>query len=146
MSTQNGAVDPRPAAGRPASAPPDPEVTERARRRQFSASYKLRILEESDSCRVPGQLGALLRREGLYSSHLVEWRRQRAAGALAALAPQRRGRPAASVLQPELNRLRAENERLARQLAAAEAIIEVQKKVSALLELSQPSDSSGRRR
>lgn len=145
MSTRNGAVDTRPADRHPADTLPDPEVSERTRRRRFTATYKLRLLEEADACHAPGQLGALLRREGLYSSHLADWRRQRAAGALAALAPQRRGRPAAPELQPELNRLRAENERLTRQLAAAEAIIEIQKKVSALLGLTQLSDVSGRR-
>jgi transposase-like protein len=119
--------------------PLNPEVVERARRRQFSASYKLRILEEADACTVPGQLGALLRREGLYSSHLTEWRRHRAEGTLAALAPQRRGRPVVSAAETELARLRQENERLARQLAAAEAIIEIQKKVSSLLGLTQSS-------
>src|SRR5947208_3503705 len=73
--------------------PPDPEVVERAHRRQFTAAYKLQILDEADGCRVPGQLGALLRREGLYSSHLRDWRRQRMQGTLSALAPCRRGRP-----------------------------------------------------
>jgi transposase-like protein len=138
MTVPNGVV--QPAELRPSSAPPDPEVPERARRRQFTASYKLRILEEADACRASGQLGALLRREGLYSSHLVDWRRQRAAGALAALAPRRRGRPAQSAAAGELVRLRAENERLTRQLAAAETIIEIQKKVSTLLGMTQPSD------
>jgi transposase-like protein len=104
-------------------------VVVRAPRRQFSASYKLRILEEADRCTAPGELGALLRREGLYSSHLTEWRRHRAAGTLAALAPRRRGRPPASAAEAELARLRAENERLARRLEAAEAIIEIQKRV-----------------
>src|SRR6266571_6211371 len=89
---------------------PDPEVVERARRRQFTASYKLRILEEADQCAVPGQLGQLLRREGLYSSHLAEWRRHRAQGTLAALGPQRRGRPPTSAAVLELARLRQENE------------------------------------
>jgi transposase-like protein len=130
----------------PHPTPPNPEVVERARRRQFSASYKLGILEEADRCTVPGQLGALLRREGLYSSHLAEWRRQRAAGTLAALAPRRRGRPAVAASATELARLRAENERLTQRLEAAEAIIEVQKKVSSLLGLIQPSGRSGERR
>src|SRR5437867_2030564 len=86
-----------PAAGVPPAVRPDPEVQvlpARARRRQFTAAYKLRILHEADHCAI-GHLGALLRREGLYSSHLVQWRRQRAQGALTALAPSRRGRPAA---------------------------------------------------
>ncbi len=146
MTGSNGVVEAVPAGGMPHPTPPNPEVVERARRRQFSASYKLGILEEADRCTVPGQLGALLRREGLYSSHLAEWRRQRAAGTLAALAPRRRGRPAVAASATELARLRAENERLTQRLEAAEAIIEVQKKVSSLLGLIQPSGRSGERR
>jgi transposase len=146
MTGTNGVVDTgsHGPGGRPT--PPDPEVVERARRRQFTAAYKLQILEEADTCRAPGQLGALLRREGLYSSHLVDWRRQRTAGTLSALAPRRRGRPAPPVHEVELTRLRHENDRLTRQLAAAEAIVEIQKKVSALLALTQPIDDSARRR
>jgi transposase len=74
--------------------PPDPEVPEKARRRRFSAEYKLAILGEADACTEPGQIGALLRRERLYSSHLVDWRRQREAGALQALARKRGPKPA----------------------------------------------------
>jgi transposase len=128
----------RPAPGAPGARLeplPDPEVPARPGRRQFSATYKQRILREADACPV-GELGALLRREGLYSSHLVAWRRQRARGELAALAPRRRGRPAPAPEAQELARLRRENERLARQLAAAETVIEVQRKVSALLGLT----------
>lgn len=143
MTATNGVVDAVPAEREGRPAPPDPEVPERARRRQFTAAYKLRILEEADACTAPGQVGALLRREGLDSSHLVDWRRQRAAGSLAALAPRRRGRPPAPASSAELTRLRQENERLSRQLAAAEAIIDVQKKVSTLLGLIQPNDASG---
>ena len=131
--------------GRP-TAPADPEVVERARRRQFTAAYKIQILEEADGCHAPGQLGALLRREGLYSSHLRDWRRQRTLGTLSALAPHRRGRPATPAHEVELARLRHENDRLTRQLAAAEAIVEIQKKVSALLALTQSSADSDRRR
>jgi transposase-like protein len=143
MTGPNGVVE---AVPTPHPIPPNPEVAERARRRRFSASYKLRILEEADACTVPGQLGALLRREGLYSSHLTEWRRHRAEGTLAALAPRRRGRPAVSAAEAELARLRAENERLAHRLEAAEAIIEIQKKVSSLLGLTPPGAESGGRR
>ena len=125
--------------------PPDPEVPARAHRRQFTAAYKLRILAEADACSAPGQLGALLRREGLYSSHLSEWRRLRSQGTLAALAPQRRGRPASPTTSTELARLRQHNEQLTRQLAAAEAIIEIQKKVSSLLALTQPNENAGGR-
>lgn len=113
---------------------PDPEVVPRAKRRQFSAEYKLRILEEADQCREPGQIGALLRREGLYSSHLSNWRRQQREGQLQGLRPQKRGRkndPEAA----ELKRLRRENERLRQQLDRAELIIDVQKKVSQMLGL-----------
>lgn len=143
MSGMNGVSKPVPTdRGTAPTPPPDSEVSERAHRRQFTAAYKLRILEEADACSAPGQLGALLRREGLYSSHLSEWRRLRSQGTLAALAPQRRGRPATSGTAAELIRLREENERLSRQLAAAQTVIEIQKKVSALLTLTQPSESS----
>lgn len=91
---------------------PDPEVPERARRRRFSASYKLRVLREADACsNTSGALGALLRREGLYSSHLTTWRRQRERGELEALQPRRRGRPPGDPAAAELARLRHENER-----------------------------------
>jgi transposase len=145
MSGMNGVMKPVPTDRGTALPPPDPEVPARAQRRQFTAAYKLRILDEADACSAPGQLGALLRREGLYSSHLSEWRRLRSQGTLAALAPQRRGRPAAPTTSAELTRLRQENEQLNRQLAAAEAIIEIQKKVSALLALTQPSANAGGR-
>jgi transposase len=123
---------------------PDPEVPERAKRRQFSAAYKLRIVREADACGQDGELGALLRREGLYSSHLATWRRQRDEGSLARLAPRRRGRPALSAEAAEAARLRRENEQLRRQLAAAETVIEIQKKVSTLLGLTaspEPGDA-----
>lgn len=114
--------------------PPDPEVSEAVRRRRFSASYKLRVLREADTCSsTKGALGALLRREGLYSSHLTHWRRQRDRGELDALQPRRRGRPPTDPATRELARLRHENERLAHKLATAETIIEIQKKVAGLL-------------
>lgn len=111
------------------------EVPEKPKRRRFDAAYKLRMLEEADRCTEPGQLGELLRREGLYSSHLTTWRRQRDEGVLQGLEPQRRGRkskrkdPAAL----ENERLQRENQRLAERLRQAETIIEVQKKVSEML-------------
>ena len=114
------------------SSPPDPEVPEKARRRRFSAEYKLAILREADRCTEPGQIGALLRRERLYSSHLVDWRRQRDAGALEALA-RTRGRKPTDPMQAEVERLRRANERLATRLAQAEKIIQIQGKVSELL-------------
>ena len=114
---------------------PDPEVLEKATRRRFSAVYKLRILQQVDACTEPGQIGALLRREGLYSSLLTTWRRQREQGALEGLTPKRRGRKATrnEPLVAECERLRKENERLSQRLEQAELIIEVQKKVSELL-------------
>lgn len=121
----------------------DPEVGERARRRQFTASYKLRILKEADACQG-GEIGALLRREGLYSSHLTAWRRQRTHGLLAAFQP-RRGRPPKDPVSAELARLRAENERLTHKLVVAATIIEVQKKVSALLGITLASSAQGGR-
>jgi len=82
---------------------PDPEVVPQAKRRQFTAEYKLRILKEADNCTEPGQVGALLRREGLYSSHLTTWRRQRAKGQFEGLSPNKRGRKS-----PEQNTLAKE--------------------------------------
>ena len=114
---------------------PDPEVLPRAKRRQYTAQYKLRILEEVERCTERGQIGALLRREGLYSSHLSKWRRQRAEGQLQALSPQKRGRKAQEVGVEELTRLQRENERLRARLEQAEMIIDVQKKLSRLLGL-----------
>ncbi len=122
---------------------PDAEVVERAHRRQFTASYKLRILEEADACK-PGAVGALLRREALYSSHLTAWRRQRDQGMLAAF-QSRRGRPSKDPAAAELARLRLENERLTHKLVVAETIIDVQKKVSALLGITLSSSEQGGR-
>jgi transposase len=119
------------------------EVVAKARRRQFSAAYKARILREAEACRATGQIGALLRREGLYSSHLVDWRRLRARGALEALAAKKRGRkPVRDARDRELARLARENARLRRRLAQAEAVIEVQKKLSTILGI--PLESDGR--
>jgi transposase len=114
---------------------PDPEVPERPTRRRFTAEYKLRIVRLADQCMCPGEMGALLRREGLYSSHLTTWRRQREAGSLRALEPKKRGRKS-SVRDPmviEREQLRKDNERLAQRLRQAELIIEIQKKVSEML-------------
>src|SRR5436189_1411185 len=116
MTSQNGSIDGQDLAlasdgsGRPN--PEVPERLERARRRQFTVGYKPRILSEADAARTTGEIGGLLRREGLSSSHLAAWRRRRAAGMLTALSPRRRGRPASSPEQRELARLRQENERL----------------------------------
>lgn len=111
---------------------PDPEIPEKAKRRRFSAEYKLRLLRELDACSQPGQVGAILRREALYSSHVVEWRRARDAGALESLGKVR-GRKPANPLAAENHRLRRENDRLTKKLSSAERVIEVQGKVSALL-------------
>ena len=116
---------------------PNPEVPERPVRRRFTAEYKLRILAEADACSEPGTLGELLRREGLYSSHLTTWRRQRQEGALAGLTPKRRGRKAKpkNPLADENEQLRRENQRLKEHLRQAELIIDVQKKVSEMLNI-----------
>jgi len=112
--------------------PPNPEVPERAKRRRFSAEYKLRIVQEADRCSSSGELGALLRREGLYSSHLSVWRRQRETGALAALSKKRGRKPGQTPEQAEIARLRAQVARLEKRLAQTEKIVEVQKKLAAL--------------
>lgn len=116
-------------------AQPDPEVAERAARRRFTAEYKLRLLRQADACAGTGELGALLRREGLYSSHLTTWRRQREQGSLAALSPKKRGRPAVppSPLARRVAELQRENARLTQRLQQAETIIAVQKKLSEAL-------------
>ena len=117
---------------------PDPEVVARAKRRRFSAEYKLRILEEAEACSERGQIGSLLRREGLYSSHLTTWRQQREQGQLEALSPKNRGRKPSvdEALAKELAELKRDNQRLGNRLQQAETIIEVQKKLSGLLGLT----------
>ena len=113
---------------------PDPEVPARAKRRRFTARYKLRILEEADACQAPGEVGALLRREGLYSSQLTQWRRARREGTLKALSkprgPKGRRRDEVAV---EIEQLRKENARLRRRLEQAQTILEIQKKASEIL-------------
>lgn len=119
---------------------PDPEVVPKAERRRFSAEYKRRILRAADACTQPGEVGALLRREGLYSSHLTTWRQQRRRGELQGLTPAKRGRKA-DPQAAEIARLQRENERLKAQLERAELIIDVQKKLSQMLGLPEtPSD------
>ena len=123
---------------------PDPEVPAKPKRRQFTAEYKRSIVEQAEACRDEGAIGALLRREGLYSSHLTTWRHQREQGELQALTPKKRGRkPTANPLAQENQRLHAEVTRLSRRLQQAELIIDVQKKVSALLGISLPEVKSG---
>jgi transposase len=122
------------------------EVSAKAQRRRFTAEYKRRILKETEGCRKPGELGALLRREGLYTSHLSAWRSARARGELAGLTPRRRGpkprRPDPNArrileLEGEVRRLRARAER-------AEALVDVQKKLSQLLGIELPGSNGER--
>ena len=122
---------------------PDPEVPPKATRRRFPAEYKARILAEYE--RLPdGEKGALLRREGLYSSLISEWRKQAAAGALEGLA-KKRGRPGPDAKERQIAKLEAENERLRAELSKRDKVIEVQGQVSALLEeLSKSADTEGR--
>jgi transposase-like protein len=134
-SRSGGAANSRRAAVPPA---PDPEVVAKAQRRKFTAEYKLGIVEEADRVTDPGAIGALLRREGLYSSHLVEWRRLRDAGALGALSKKRGRKPTRNPLAEENGKLKAELARVNQKLQQAEIIIDVQKKVSALLGISLP--------
>lgn len=123
---------------------PDPEVRQVAARRQFSAAYKMQIVEEALRCTQLGEINALLRREGLYSSHLDKWRKKYHSGALQALRDDKRGRPLVHTKQDtEIERLRKENKRLAARLEHAEAIIEIQKKVSAMLNLPLSSIKAG---
>ncbi len=119
---------------------PDPAVTLKAKRRAFSPEYKLRILDEAAHCTRLGERGALLRREGLYASHLTHWRRELRAGALAGLKPKKRGRKA-DPLVAENTALRREIARLQAKLERAETIIEVQKKLSDLLGRPLPNQS-----
>jgi transposase-like protein len=112
------------------------EVMARPARRRFTAEYKLRILQEAERC-APGEVGALLRREGLYSSHLTTWRQQREAGSLAALAAKKRG-PKVDPQAEALARLQRENAKLQAKLARADLIIEAQKKLLVLLNLPIP--------
>ena len=140
--SQNEPVDVR-NNGPLTTAVPDPEVRPRAKHRHFTAEYKKRILDEAATCTEPGQLGALLRREGLYSSLLTKWRQQQATAALEGLQPKKRG-PKADPQTLELARLQRENQRLQERLRKAELIIEVQKKVALLLGVpleTPPEDS-----
>lgn len=123
---------------------PDPEVLSKTPFRRYTAVYKLKVLRAVDSCEKPGEVGALLRREGLYSSLLSSWRRQREAGQLDGLAGKKRGNTDTSrdKLTTEVKRLRRETQRLARKLRQAEIVIDIQKKASELLgiPLNSPDD------
>ncbi len=116
------------------------EVSAKPHRRRFTAEYKRKILEEAAACTKPGEIGALLRREGLYSSNLVEWRRAQERGGMAGLAPKKRG-PAAKEVNPlarKVAELERENVRRQRRAERAEALVEVPKKVSELLGIQLP--------
>jgi transposase len=123
----------------------DPEVPERPARRRFLAEYKLQILRQADACEESGQLGELLRREGLYSSHLSTWRKQREQGTLDALTPKKRGRKPRDndPLIEENRRLERVNKRLVERLRQAEVIIDVQKKVAEILGIPLQSPEPG---
>ena len=121
-------------AGTEPATHPDPEVVAQAKRRSFTAEYKQRILSETDRAKGSGGVGALLRREALYSSLLTTWRRERAAGVRQALAPQKRGpKSKRDPIQEEIQKLQKDNARLTEQLRKAEIVIDVQKTVGALL-------------
>ena len=122
---------------------PDPELVEQAKRRTFTADYKARILAEADACTRPGAVGELLRREGLYTSHLTYWRKQRKDGALKELGKPR-GRKPADKRDGEVAQLKRKLERAEAELAKARRVIEIQGNVSALLEEMLGTDSAGR--
>ena len=139
-----GRGDPIAGNGKPI---PDPGVLEKPVRRRFTAEYKLRILGEADRSTESGQLGAVLRREGLYSSHLTAWRKQRSEGTFAGLEPKRRGRKTSpdAPLVAENERLQRDNQRLTARLRQAETIIEVQKKLSEILGIQLPPTDNNER-
>lgn len=118
---------------------PDPEVSEKTKRRKFTAAYKLRMLHEAEQCSQYGEIGALLRREGLYSSHLTTWRKQREQGVLQGLNPKKRGRKpkTQNPSDKRIAQLEKENQRLKNRLKKAEIIIEAQKKISEILGVEQ---------
>jgi transposase len=133
MPSTNPPVNP-PANSITTDLPPEPEVLEIPERRRFSAAYKLSILQETDTCE-PGQIGAILRREGLYSSQLTTWRRQRQQGQQSALSDDKRGCKSQPVnpLVEEIGRLRRENQRLLQRMEQLELVVDIQKKASMIL-------------
>jgi transposase-like protein len=122
---------------------PDPELVEGPQRRRYTAAYKLRIVQEADACTQPGEIGALLRREGLYTSHLTYWRKQRDAGALRELG-RSRGRKPSDRREQRIAELERRLERSEAELAKARKVIEIQGNVSALLEEMLGTDSASR--
>ena len=132
------------AGGRAAPAGvPDPELVEQAKRRRFTAKYKLEILTRADACTAPGEIGELLRREGLYTSHLTYWRKQRKDGALKELG-QPRGRKPADKRDAQISSLTRRAERAEAELVKARRVIEIQGNVSALLEEMLGTESAPR--
>ncbi len=125
------------------SSRPNPEVLEKKPRRRFTAKYKLKILSQVDACEKTGELGSLLRREGLYHSNIITWKRQREQGQLQGLSPKKRGRKRKEVnpLSKRVADLERENKRLASKLKQAETIIDVQKKISDILGIKQPDSN-----
>jgi hypothetical protein len=136
-----------PAGGTIGAARPEPEVLEKATRRTFTADYKRYVLRQADACKGSGEVGAFLRREGLYSSHLTSWRRQRERGEIEGLAPKKRGHKRHREMVPvqEVERLQRENQKLRWRVEQAELIIDIQKKASEMLGIplrSLPSDDN----
>jgi transposase-like protein len=127
---------------------PDPEVNGKPKRRTFTAEYKRKILKEAEACKGAGGVGALLRREGLYSSHLTHWRREFEQGALRGLAPKKRGRKAQgrNPLASQLAKLEKENQWLQKRLKQVEAIVEIQTKACELLGIPPAQEPQGRRK
>ena len=133
---ENGSAPGSGEVKRSAAAAADPEVVDRPLRRRFAPSYKLRIVEEADRCTEPGEVGRLLRREGLYSSHLTTWRKAAHTGSLKALSKKRGRKPERNPLEEKVRKLEHENARLEKKLEKAHLIIDVQGKVAGLLGLS----------
>ena len=133
---ENGTAPGSGEAKRSAAASADPEVVDKPLRRRFDPSYKLRIVEEADRCTEPGEVGRLLRREGLYSSHLTTWRKAVRSGWLRALSKKRGRKPERNPLEEKVRKLERRNARLEKELEKAHLIIDVQGKVAGLLGLS----------
>ncbi len=133
---ENGIAPPPLEGKRSAAAPPDPEVVDKPLRRRFTSEYKLRIVEEADRCTQPGEVGLLLRREGLYTSHLTSWRKARRTGSLKALSKKRGRKSERNPLEEKVRKLEREKARLEKELHKAHLIIDVQGKVAGLLGLS----------
>ena len=133
---ENGSAPGFGEAKRSAAAPPDPEVVDKPSRRRFSPAYKLRILEEVDGCTELGEVGRILRREGLYSSSLATWRKAARGGSLTALSKKRGRKPERNPLDEKVRKLERQNARLENELRKAHLIIDVQGKVAGLLGIS----------